>query len=85
MSNVDLGNMTGPSHPGMSRYEFTDSNGYRVGPVIEAATALDARARVVGITGIEPAHCTHLSDYHSMTCASALPDPEDMYDYLFAQ
>ena len=85
MSNVDLGNMTGPSHPGMSRYEFTDSNGYRVGPVIEAATALEARTRVVGITGIEPRHCTHLSGYRSITAGTALPDPEDYYDHLFAQ
>ena len=46
----------------MSRYEFTDSNGYRVGPVIEARTATEARAKVEGITGQIPRYCTHLSD-----------------------
>ena len=83
MSNVHITGSV-PS-PGMSRYSFTDSNGYRVGPVIEAATALEARARVVGITGLEPRYCTHLSDYHSMTAGAALPDPGDYYDHLFAQ
>ena len=48
----------------MSRYHFTDSNGYRIGPVIEARTALDARARVIGITGRADLLCTHLSDDH---------------------
>ena len=83
MSNVDLGSMTGPSRPGMSRYSFTDSHGYRVGPVIEAHTAIEARAKVVGLTGIEPRYCTHLSDYHPLASVAALPDPEDMYGYLF--
>ena len=81
MSNVDLGSMTDPSH-GMSRYEFTDSHGYRVGPVIEACTAVEAQP-VVGLTGIEPRYCTHLSDYHPLASVAALPDPEDMYGYLF--
>lgn len=64
MSNVYLGSMEAPSRPGMSRYSFTDSNGYRVGPVIEARNPEDARAKVEGLTGLRPAHCSHLSSYH---------------------
>jgi hypothetical protein len=71
----------------MSRYEFTDSNGYRAGPAIEARTASEARARVEGITGLKPRYCTHLSDDHGrasdMAPVTALPDPEDMYGHLF--
>ena len=73
----------------MSRYSFTGSNGYRVGPVIEATTALEARAKVTGITGIEPAHCTHLSDRTGRASDLApvieMPDPEWAYGHLFAQ
>ena len=57
-------NATAPS-PGMSRYEFTDSNGYRIGPVIEARTAAEASVKVRGYTGhTGRLNCTHLSDYH---------------------
>lgn len=49
----------------MSRYEFTDHNGYHVGPVIEARTGTEAAGRVVALTGHPgPLHCTHLSDDH---------------------
>ena len=49
----------------MSRYHFTDSNGYSVGNVVEARTAREARVLVIARTGITPRHCTHLSDDHS--------------------
>ncbi len=60
-------NMQAPS-AGMSRYSYTDANGYRVGPVIEAKTASDARDILrasVDLTGrAYPLRCTHLSDSH---------------------
>jgi hypothetical protein len=46
----------------MSRYIFTGSNGYRVGPVIHARTSAEARTRFEELTGSSPAHCNHLSD-----------------------
>lgn len=67
-------NATAPG-PGMSRYEFTDSNGYRVGPVIEARTAEEARAKAEGYTGRRDLICTHLSDYH----APGYTDPAFLY------
>lgn len=66
---VQLAGTYGPGQEGarrVSRYEFTDSNGYRVGGVIEARTAAEARTAVIGRTGhTGRLHCTHLSDDHS--------------------
>ena len=68
--------------PGMSRYQFTRPGGYHV-ITVEARTALEARQVAVSRSGRSDLICTHLSDYHSMTPAPAMPDPEDMYGYLF--
>lgn len=77
MSAVSLPDHWENPAPGMSRYEFTDEHGYRVGPVIEARTAAEAREKVTGITGhAGRLNCTHLSDHHP---AITGPDPIFFY------
>lgn len=48
----------------MSRYEFTDANGYLLGRV-EASTAADARTKATGRWDSRAVHCSHLSDDHT--------------------
>ena len=49
----------------MSRFEFTDGNGYLVA-TIEARNATEARAEAVSRHGAASVrHCAHLSDDHA--------------------
>ncbi|MGC1783603.1 MAG: hypothetical protein WA708_13855 [Acidobacteriaceae bacterium] len=55
----------------VSRYEFTDSNGYGLG-TITAETATEARTKAIARWGSRVARCSHLSDDHSGEGADAI-------------
>jgi hypothetical protein len=56
----------------MSRYQFTDSNGFTVCGAVTARTASEAAVKARSLTGRSDLLCTHLSDDHSVTGTDAI-------------
>ncbi len=56
----------------VSRYQFTDRNGFIACAAVTARTASEAASKARGLTGRSDLLCTHLSDDHSITGADTI-------------